>query len=113
MVADSDDEPLRAAADGVPPEYALQGFDGVQAFGAPEASRQTLTHGARLHRAGPPAASSSPAVSGRRGTSLIEPPAAVGLQGAGTVHHIAWCDRDAEHDAWREHLRSFGAHPTT
>jgi glyoxalase family protein len=41
-----------------------------------------------------------------------EPPARAGLQGAGTVHHIAWCDRDAEHAAWRERLIEAGAHPT-
>jgi glyoxalase family protein len=41
-----------------------------------------------------------------------EPPAAVGLQGAGTVHHIAWCDHDDEHAAWRERLIGAGEHPT-
>jgi glyoxalase family protein len=40
------------------------------------------------------------------------PPAAVGLQGAGTVHHIAWCARDEEHAAWRERLAAAGERPT-
>src|SRR4029077_2831221 len=40
-------------------------------------------------------------------------PTAVGLQGAGTVHHIAWCDRDQDHEAWREYLERLGARPTT
>ena len=31
-VVKSDDQPLRAAADGVAPEYALLGFDGVRAY---------------------------------------------------------------------------------
>lgn len=41
-----------------------------------------------------------------------EPPSAVGIQGAGTVHHIAWCDRDGDHEAWHEHLVEIGARPT-
>jgi glyoxalase family protein len=34
------------------------------------------------------------------------------MQGAGTVHHIAWCDRDAEHAAWQERLTRIGVRPT-
>jgi len=41
-----------------------------------------------------------------------DPPASVGLQGAGTVHHIAWCDRDDEHAAWRDRLAAAGERPT-
>ena len=41
-----------------------------------------------------------------------EPPSAVGIQGAGTVHHIAWCDRDGDHETWRKHLVEIGARPT-
>ena len=41
-----------------------------------------------------------------------EPPAASGFQGAGTVHHIAWCDRDDEHEAWRAQVAKFGQRPT-
>ncbi len=51
---------------------------------------------------------------GRRGASYAhdEPPSAVGIQGAGTVHHIAWCDRDDQHEAWGEHMQESGARPT-
>ncbi len=48
----------------------------------------------------------------RAGYAYGEPPAATGLPGAGTVHHIAWCDRDNEHADWREHLVQVGARPT-
>jgi glyoxalase family protein len=34
------------------------------------------------------------------------------VQGAGTVHHIAWCDRDEEHALWREQLMEAGEEPT-
>jgi len=49
----------------------------------------------------------------RRATyTYDDPPSASGFQGAGTVHHIAWCDRDDEHAAWRERVAKFGQHPT-
>ena len=49
----------------------------------------------------------------RRATyTYDDPPAERGFQGAGTVHHIAWCDRDDEHEQWRDRVASFGQHPT-
>ena len=39
-------------------------------------------------------------------------PAAPGLSGAGTVHHVAWAARSEEHEAWREKVGSIGGRPT-
>ncbi len=99
----TDDEPLTAAAPDIPPEFALQGFDGVRAYGRAAAQEdRTLSDVMGFQMAAPGAYVLSGA---RRATyAYDEPPAPAGLQGAGTVHHIAWCDRDAEHDAWRERL---------
>jgi glyoxalase family protein len=42
-----------------------------------------------------------------------EPPPAAGLQGAGTVHHIAWaCADDADQVEWRGRLAAVGAQVT-
>ena len=35
-----------------------------------------------------------------------------GLQGAGSVHHIAWASHTDEHEAWRERAIDAGARPT-
>lgn len=35
-----------------------------------------------------------------------------GVQGAGTVHHIAWHSRDQDHVAWQARLREAGARVT-
>lgn len=111
-VVDVDDEPLRAAADDIAPDHALLGFDGVRAY-SPDSEREErlltevmgftmTTPGAYLLEGGR-----------RRATYVVdEPPPAVGIQGAGTVHHIAWCDRDDEHERWREYLDDAGARPT-
>ncbi len=106
------DEPLVAAADGIAPEHALRGFDGVRAFAHPADRPDRLlteTMGFEM-----PAPDTYVLAGGHRGASYAHdrPPTAVGVQGAGTVHHIAWCDRDQEHAAWREQLARVGAHPT-
>ena len=40
-------------------------------------------------------------------------PAERGLNGAGTVHHIAWASRDEDHLAWRARVGEAGMHVTT
>jgi len=107
-----DDEPLRAVADGIPAEYALLGFDGVRAYSRlPSEQERLLTEQLGFTATGP---GSYLLAGGRRSATYAhdEPPAAVGIQGAGTVHHIAWCDRDSDHEAWDEHLAQIGLHPT-
>ena len=110
-VVDVDDAPLRAQADGIAPEHALLGFDGVRAYSpAHEREERLLTGVLGFAMTGPGAY----VLDGARRAPYVhdEPPAAVGIQGAGTVHHIAWCDRDDEHAAWRERLAQVGARPT-
>ena len=41
-----------------------------------------------------------------------EPPAERALQGAGSVHHIAWASTIDEHEEWRERAIAGGARPT-
>ena len=111
-VVDTEDEPLRARAEGVPPEHALLGFDGVRAYGGDrEHEHRLLTETMGFQMTGPGAYVLQGG--GRHASySYDEPPSAAGRQGAGTVHHIAWCDRDDEHAAWRDRLLRAGARPT-
>ena len=39
-------------------------------------------------------------------------PAGRSIQGAGTVHHVAFASRDEDHEAWRERAAEAGAHVT-
>ncbi len=110
-VSDGDDEPLPAVAEDIPPEHALLGFEGVRAYtDALGPEQELLTDGMGFAATG----SGRYALDGgNRGASYaLDPPPAAGVQGPGTVHHIAWCDRDAEHGAWREHLQKIGMRPT-
>jgi glyoxalase family protein len=111
-VVDTDDLPLAARADDIPAAHALQGFDGVRVYGtARERENRLLTEALGFTLTAP----GEYTIQGghRRATyGYDDPPPEVGLQGAGTVHHIAWCDRDDEHAAWRDDLRRIGAGPT-
>ena len=109
--SDSTDQPLRADADGIPAEHALLGFDGARAYGqAGEPEHRLLTEAMGFETTRP----GEYVMRGRRQATYTydDPPPAVGFQGAGTVHHIAWCDRDDEHASWRERVAGFGEHPT-
>ena len=112
-VTESGDEQLRAAADGIRPEHALLGFDGVRAYSAsPSEEERLLTD--ELGFTMRPIPGDYVLEGGERRATYVhdEPPPAVGIQGAGTVHHIAWCDRDSDHQAWQERLTAIGADPT-
>jgi glyoxalase family protein len=108
---ETDDEPLVAEHPEIPFELALQGFDGVRAFANPEPSRDFLED--TLHF--DPHGDSVWEVRGAsRGSwyAYDEPPAEAGIQGAGTVHHVAWATPLDEHEAWHERVSQSGAHPT-
>jgi glyoxalase family protein len=104
------DEPLIAAHPEIPAELALRGFHAVRAYaGAPGASRGLL-EALELR----PADGGWEARGERRGGLYLydEPPAERSLQGAGSVHHVAWASQPEEHEAWRERASSAGAQPT-
>ena len=109
---DVPDPPLAASARDVPPEHALLGFDGVRAFSArPDASRNLFESALGFSFAGPDAWV-APGDSRRGAYAFDAAPTERGIQGAGTVHHVAWASQDDDHAAWRERLRDAGAHVT-
>lgn len=105
------DAPLRATADDIPAEHALQGFNGVRAYGEPDASRP-LMQALGLREATP--GTFEAAGVNRRGALSFDPaPEARGIPGAGTIHHIAWfAADDAELDAYRGTITDAGGRPT-
>jgi glyoxalase family protein len=110
-VVDTSDPPLMARHPEVPEEMALQGFDSVRAYASdPQRSRPLLEQALQFE----PREDGWEARGERRGSTYAydAPPAERGLQGAGTVHHVAWASHDEEHEAWRERVIAGGAHPT-
>jgi glyoxalase family protein len=108
---ETSDEPLIAEHPEIPAAFAVQGFDGVRAYTAdPERSRQFLEETLGFS----PTGDAGWEMRGeRRGSFYVyDRSTERGLQGAGTVHHVAWADEMDEHDAWQKHVAASGAHPT-
>ena len=112
-VIDTTDEPLIANHPEIPSELALQGFDSVRAFTAndPNFSRHVLEDGCGFVRRTLNMWESRG--ESRGGQYLYDPaPDERGIQGAGTVHHVAWASTIEDHDAWRMRLIDSNAEPT-
>jgi glyoxalase family protein len=110
-IVETADEPLVAVHPDIPPELAIQGFDGVRAYtGDADASRAFLTDTLGFVSDGETAFE----VRGdRRGSFYAyDEIAQTGWPGAGTVHHVAWSSLPEEHEAWRKQVAEGGGRPT-
>ena len=109
-VVEVDDEPLVAEHPEVPAELALQGFHAARAYSAAPDRSETLLEALEFERDG----DGWEARGTTRGGLYIydEPPEERSLQGAGSVHHIAWASAVEEHEEWRERVIAAGGRPT-
>jgi glyoxalase family protein len=110
-VDSSGDDPLIADHPEVPAAVALRGFAGVRAYGDdPDASRSLLEEALAFE----PSGDGWEARGEHRGSTYAydPPPEPRGLQGAGTVHHVAWATPPAEQEEWRERVLRAGGRPT-
>jgi glyoxalase family protein len=110
-VDESGDEPLTADHREVPRELALQGFDAVRAYADdPDRSTSLLEDALGFERKGEGFEARG---EDRGGLYVYDPaPEARGLQGAGSVHHVAWASSMEEHEEWRERVLRGGGRPT-
>jgi glyoxalase family protein len=109
-VVEVPDEPLSAEHPEVPAGLALQGFHAVCAYSAaPERSGRLL----ETLEFEPVEEGWEARGENRGGLYLYdEPPAERSLQGAGSVHHVAWASKIDDYEAWRERAIAGGAQPT-
>jgi glyoxalase family protein len=110
LVARVPDQPLIADHPEVPAELALQGFGATRAYTHDPTRSAPLLEQLGFERRGDPWE-----VRGSERGGLWHydaPPAEPGLQGAGTVHHIAWASQMDDHMAWRQRAIQGGARPT-
>jgi glyoxalase family protein len=110
FVADVPDAPLAADHPEVPKELALQGFHAVRAYAAAPDTSTRLLEALEFE----PTDEGWEARGEERGGLYIfdPPPAEKPLQGAGSVHHVAWSSSIEEHMDWRDKAIAAGAHPT-
>ncbi len=110
LVADVPDAPLVADHPEIPKELALQGFHAVRAYAAAPDASSGLLEALEFE----PTAAGWEARGEKRGGLYVydPPPAERGVQGAGSVHHVAWSSSLEEHMAWRDKAIAAGARPT-
>ena len=107
VVDDSGEDPLIAKHPEIPEEHALRGFAGVRAYTFdPEQSRGFL-EGTLGFEPGFVAQGEK-----RSGFYVYDVTDGRGVQGAGTVHHVAWASTFEDHETWGERVRDLGLHPT-
>jgi glyoxalase family protein len=112
VLAGDGESPLAAHHPQIPFEHAIVGVRGARAFAAQTEIEELLltdTLGFTSLGAG---AYRLDGAQRRFRWSYDSPPRAVGIQGAGTVHHIAWGSADADHLTWQQRVRDAGGHVT-
>lgn len=103
---------LSAAHPEVPAEHAVTGLTGARAYAhAHDTAEPLLTQTLGFTARG---GGAYRVPSEDRGFDWVydPPPDDRGIPGAGTVHHIAWHARDADHEAWRQKVADSGRHVT-
>jgi len=107
VIDDSGEEPLIARHPEIPEEHALRGFAGVRAFTLDPEKSRGLLEGTLGFEPGFVARGER-----RSGFYVYDVTDRRGVQGAGTVHHVAWASTQEEHEAWRAAVEQAGARPT-
>jgi glyoxalase family protein len=110
-VVETGDDPLVAEHPEIPPELALQGFDGVRAYTLDAERSRDFLEGTLAFA--PRGRNAWEARGDRRGGYYAyDETDETGFGGAGTVHHVAWASTMEEHEAWRKRVAEGGARPT-
>ncbi len=113
VIADAGNPPLRAIHPEIPEEHAITGVEGARAHigRALDADAQLLTDTLGFTSM---TTDGSYRVNGPdRGFSwAYDTSTEPGIQGAGTVHHIAWHSTDADHVPWQQRVAAAGMHVT-
>jgi len=113
VVANPDNAKLQAAHPEVPAEHAITGVEGARAYiGRPvevDVGLLTATLGFT-----PTDTTGAYRLEGPTRTFnwAYDPTTEHGIQGAGTVHHIAWHSTDADHVTWRQRIADAGFNVT-
>jgi glyoxalase family protein len=112
VIADAGNPPLRAVHPEVPAEHAILGVEGARAYIArgTDADRELLTSTLGFTAL----AEGEYRLDGetRHFRWTYDTTSEHGIQGAGTVHHIAWHSSDEDHVSWQQRVAQAGMHVT-
>ena len=110
VVVEVPDAPLIADHPEIPSELALQGFHAVRAYTTSPQASSGLLEALEFEQAD----GGWEARGDKRGGLYVydEAPSERGIQGAGSVHHVAWASTPEELLDWREKALAGGVQPT-
>ncbi len=113
LVLDTSQEPrLLADSPEVPSEFALAGFDGARAYTSDRAASENLLAQTLNFEDGQDGRWRVAGLTRSSCYAFDPPPEAPPIQGAGTVHHIAFASPMDDHEGWQRRIADAGAHPT-
>jgi len=113
LVDDVPDAPLSAITDDIPPEHALQGLAGVRAYASQPGGSARLLGALGFAPAGGDSGWELAGEQRRARWHYDAPPPAPGVQGAGSIHHVAWSAADDDElSRVRAVAAAAGAQPT-
>jgi glyoxalase family protein len=95
----------------VPPEHAIRGLVGVRAFGRESVPSADILAGRLGFKVTGRDAYEVPGADRSTAFNFDEPPARLGLLGAGTIHHVAWAGVGSL-SAWRQRVIGMGCQAT-
>jgi glyoxalase family protein len=112
LVVAGESPPLQAWHPQVPAEHAITGIEGARAYTAAPIEEDRVLRdvlGFSYQGAGEYRVQGEQ----RQFNWAYDPaPEEHGVQGAGTVHHIAWASQDDDHTGWQQRVRDAGASVT-
>jgi glyoxalase family protein len=112
VVAGDGNPPLKAVHPEVPAQHAILGVEGARAYTArgTDADRELLTESLGFTEL----SDGEYRLDGdeRHFHWGYDATSDAGIQGAGTVHHIAWHSHDEDHVAWQQRVADAGMHVT-
>jgi glyoxalase family protein len=112
LVPDVNDEPLTAEHPEIPAEHALQGFHGVHAYASDADASRSLLEETMGFQSRDDSLWESRGESRGSTYAYDEAPEQPRIQGAGSVHHVAWASLAEEHEAWRDRVIQAGMQAT-
>lgn len=112
IVDESGDPPLTARSPEIPAEHAIRGFAGVRAYSHEPARSAALLRDVLGFQSHDDDLTQWESRGELRGGFYVydTPPEERGLQGAGTVHHVAFASYDDDIEGWNERVTRAGGH---
>jgi glyoxalase family protein len=112
VIDETRDEPLLPEHPGISREVAIRGFEGVHAYSSDPSATAPLLEQVLNFEAKDEGLWEARGAQRGGFYRFDPPPSERGLNGGGTVHHVAWASTMEDHEDWRQRVQEAGVSPT-